>query len=1027
MRRGSIALTAAVAAALALAPGASAATVKAGAAAVDASWHVGASAGLYASDGTGAFGVHGTDPTVHSYRRAASYGIQSRLTARAIVVRGSNGKRVAIVKNDLYIPQDLLYRRTAQILEASGKSGIGRANLTMAVSHNHSSPYYSSTAWGAWTFQDVFDVRFYEYYAQQMAKAVERAAANLKPVRVGASVSYFDKTHRNSFGGQVADDGTPAGYFQSDTDHDMTVIRFDDISDPKRPKPLANLVNFAQHPESLEGNDLISADYLGPLERMVDRRTKAITIFTQSATGTAELERSSYHSVHERLEFNHKEYAQADYEGSLMARSIVDTWRDIERRTPGYPSRFVPFKSSFNVAMEDRWFPGPLSHPYPGVSSCRTDPGIGGNPRVPVVGLPDCVGTFQGPHALADLAGFPDPPTPESPPIDPGLSTDDFQRAGIPVPENYSAPSYGALQEDVSIHLQAMKLGDILITGCSCEQWSDQSRNIESRTNRRQNDQYLGYDWTERCTRRGDGKWNCPDPSSQGYLQKITRMLPPIDDHKIRRMRAQVRNDANGWNDPSYLPYAESEPVDTTKIKGNYTHQELPASQSYRLTVPIGMVNDYNGYIATYREYQRGDHYRKALTAWGPHSSDYMATRLVQMGGHLNGGPDLPSEPGEQKVPADLALNDQKARTLGTTGGALIRSYEAALPDDGGKTEATKQPRNITRFQATTFAWNGGSNFTDNPDVRVQRFVASKKKRRSAKKSGRARRAASGRWVPFADQSGEIPVTLKFPQGQEVASYLSGGQKWIWTAHFEAFASHFDTSVSQRATPGGIYRFAVRGKRRRGGKIRDYTLYSKKFTVTRWRGIEVQDIRVSKSGTVSYRVGPRHNFEVEKAEVREGDKTRELPAMKVEVGPVDYPDTYKSSVRFIDFERSAVRDPEDPANPAKVEWYCFTCTFRPWADAGNAVKGYVTVATPAGRVLRRVRAKERKGRWYAKRAACKGEVAFVRAGAVRDRFANVNGATSRRVEGRGSGCVKKAQRRSQTRRRTRFQAPRFTG
>ena len=51
------------------------------------------------------------------------------------------------------------------------------------------------------------------------------------------------------------------------------------------------------------------------------------------------------------------------------------------------------------------------------------------------------------------------------------------------------------------------------------------------------------------------------------------------------------------------------------------------------------MANDYNGYIATYREYQRGDHYRKALTAWGPHSSDYLASRLVAMGGHLNGGP----------------------------------------------------------------------------------------------------------------------------------------------------------------------------------------------------------------------------------------------------------------------------------------------------------------------------------------------------------------------------------------------------
>ena len=55
----------------------------------------------------------------------------------------------------------------------------------------------------------------------------------------------------------------------------MTVMRFDDVRDPQHPKPLANLVNFSLHPEFLEGNDLISADYLGPLQRMVDRATGA--------------------------------------------------------------------------------------------------------------------------------------------------------------------------------------------------------------------------------------------------------------------------------------------------------------------------------------------------------------------------------------------------------------------------------------------------------------------------------------------------------------------------------------------------------------------------------------------------------------------------------------------------------------------------------------------------------------------------------------------------------------------------------
>ena len=43
------------------------------------------------------------------------------------------------------------------------------------------------------------------------------------------------------------------------------------------------------------------------------------------------------------------------------------------------------------------------------------------------------------------------------------------------------------------------------------------------------------------------------------------------------------------------------------------------------MVVTISMANDYNGYIATYRDYMGRDHYRKALTGWGPHSSDYMA------------------------------------------------------------------------------------------------------------------------------------------------------------------------------------------------------------------------------------------------------------------------------------------------------------------------------------------------------------------------------------------------------------------
>jgi len=699
---------------------AAAGQLKAGAADVDASWHVGASAGQYASDGTPVDPANGNyDPYAHSTRRSPSYGIQSHLRVRALVIEGPGGNRTAIVKNDLYIPQDLVWRRASQLLEAKPGLRIGKQNLTMSITHDHSSPLYSSTSFGVWTFQDVFDVRFYNYYAQRMAEAVEKAVANLKPARVGASVTQFDKTHRHSFGPARADDGTPAGYPNENTDHDMTVVRFDDISDPDHPKPLANLVNFALHGEFLNGNDLISEDYLAPMEKMTDRATGALTVYTQGAVGTSEPERSSFHSIHERLEFTHTEYGQAEYAARLMSNAIVDTWRDIERGKDatgfaGDPERFVPFRSDFaanEVAEKDRWFPGPLAHPYPGVSNCKTDSALAGNPQLPVVGLPTCQGIKSGLDELG--LGVASDNVPD-PPVDPGLTTADFARVGVPVPTNYSAPGYTGLQEDIDVHLQAFRVGDILFTVCSCEQWYDQSRNIKTRTDLKADNEHLGYDWKKQCTPNDDGSyggaqgygtgtWSCPAPADPSEH---------LSDRVVQRMHGQVVNPANGWNDVENAATQDSEPDDPSQIKGNYTHddacqrtpslaapgksasdgwdkpcaageQSPSAERGYKLTVAISMSNDYNGYIATYREYQRGDHYRKALTAWGPHSSDYLASRLVNMGRGLNGGDEnklLPAEYGDGKIAADLAINDQRAQPLAAAARDTRRRTSSDFP-----------------------------------------------------------------------------------------------------------------------------------------------------------------------------------------------------------------------------------------------------------------------------------------------------------------------------------------------------------
>src|SRR5438309_10071747 len=161
-------------------------SVQAGAAIVDGSYHVGSSAGQYASTRDQGYGD--VDPHMQQVKNMASYGVQERENVRALVVKGGDGNLIALVSDDHYIPQDALWRRTAQILDQKTGGLINTKNLTMTVTHNHSSPSYSSLDWGVWTFQDAFDFRFFDYYANQNADAVYAAYKKLEPVRVSATV-----------------------------------------------------------------------------------------------------------------------------------------------------------------------------------------------------------------------------------------------------------------------------------------------------------------------------------------------------------------------------------------------------------------------------------------------------------------------------------------------------------------------------------------------------------------------------------------------------------------------------------------------------------------------------------------------------------------------------------------------------------------------------------------------------------------------------------------------------------------------
>jgi hypothetical protein len=885
-------------------PPAGEAKVRVGVGVTDMTPEVGYCAGQYCDYATDTLGglISGDfDPFLTHKLKHASYGVQSRLTARAIVVEGADGRRIALLKTDNYLAQDMLQRRVAQLLEG-GSSGIGHAQILHHATHNHSSAYSSTLAAGLFIFQDVFDARFFEHQARQMAAAIEQAAANLKPARMAA----MEIPHRIYKGNVVrlatANDGTPAGYPLEYGDRGLVVIRFDDLSDPAAPQPLAAWVNWGEHPESLDPHDLHSADFLAALERYVDRELGAPLVFSQGDVGSAENsgDRDEILADDGRIcgrwpgdadvaeaddcaggegtirDWNHKGYVQTERNVRFLADDILRAW-DLA----GTAQATVPFSADFTVDWRSAWVPGPLSHPLPMVSNCSTELTFGGDVGVPVLGLPDC--SRNGVPGDSPLTG---------------LTATIFatlKAEGVPVPDHYSAPSVGVVEENARIHLQAMRLGEILLASCACEAQADLILNLESRANDVVGDIYAGFDWAclipefrddpqyvEACAIQA--RYFDPDDPENNPAQIAGNNFAP---EAIARMRAQVHNDARGWDAPENALRANSEPVDIDAIWGNFTREEIQelGVPGYRLVVGVGHAGDYNGYTVSYREYMNRDHYRKALTAYGPHTADYMVTRLVRMGAAMQGGAELGAEPLDVLAAVDELRQQVQSRTVGAASAVAFDAWQAGMPNDAGEPEAVQQPADITRFAMAQFAWRGGSTAVDLPRVVVERETASEV------------------WVAHADQSGEVIVRVEFPDGVPgVLRTYTGMQEWIWTAGFEAYSAH---PARLGSTPPGRYRFCVEGRTRQSFATQGYAFCSEPFTVSVWDGIGIENLSVADN------------------------------AITFDVAPIVYPRTPGETAFPFIADNGSAR-------------ICDTCSFRPWAQTGAFERAVIEVVGSEG-------------------------------------------------------------------------------
>ena len=864
----------------------------AGAAVVDSTWHVGASAGQYSS--TAATDLADEwDPSVQHVKNASSYGVASRLTTRALVLQNPGGYPVALVKNDNYLAQDMLTRRAAQILAERG-SKVTYEHLLLSATHDHNSPYYSTPAAGVWLFQDVMDLRMFEYQARAIATAVQTAEQRLRPAKLGAVTVPLPVYHGNIAGSGIGEDGAPVGYPLAENDHGVSVVRVDGTDG----RPIGSYVNYSEHGESLDGYDLISGDWIAPFERYVDRATHAPVVFSQGGVGSAE---GPYEHAYPKGKvpltsdgvpaiWAHVGYAQAERGAHLFAATVIAAWKR------------VPMKADAKVAMLTHWLPGPVSHPYPSVSNCRTRQSVDGDPGVPVAGLPDC-------ERASDAFG-------QSLPAD-GLY-DALKGAGLPVPSNYDATSFGSVEENARIKLQAVRLGGVLLASCACEAQGDLIKALETRADKVQGNRWNGFDLGNQA--HVDGAWpgkhvracfpvkngvSCPDPRDRAGL---TRVVVPASAYAL--MHAEINNPSDGWDDPSYAAQAESEPTDPKQVKGNFTKRELSTACGYETPIGLGHTGDYNGYTVSYREYMSRDAYRKALTSYGPHTADYMVSRLLDLAGNLMCGAPLRTEPLDALVMADEARQASEAIALGRLSSYYLDTWAASLPASAGPVAAVQQPKSLQRFGAATFRWVGGDNFTDNPVVTVQRNVG-------------------GKWVSYADQTGEVQIVLDKPVDVVTGAVdnRTGKQKWTWTASFEAYDAFPRSTIAGGQVPSGSYRFAVVGK----ANAKPYSLVSQPFSVGRFTGL---------TGKVSH-AGNRVTF-----------------------APAAYPRTYRSPIAFVKDDHGSL--------------LCRTCTFRPWAS--KVVLASVTWTTSTGRHL--------KGASVVLRP---GETAWIAPGGLVDSYGETNG------------------------------------
>lgn len=220
-------------------------------------------------------------------RQATGY--NDRLWARGVVVDGADG-RVAIVSVDLVGYFNSEVQTIRSLVEPSAEIDY----VVVSSTHQHEGPD-TLGIWGPDQLTSGIDFGYLDFVNESVADCINEAAANMEPARIKFATTDGAGL---SLGIDPEDDGMGVADSRVLVDDDLLAPETEGrIIDPRLSimqvtkrrhpfEPLATLVNFASHPESLGSNNtLITSDFPHYAREQIEANGGGTAIWVSGAVG----------------------------------------------------------------------------------------------------------------------------------------------------------------------------------------------------------------------------------------------------------------------------------------------------------------------------------------------------------------------------------------------------------------------------------------------------------------------------------------------------------------------------------------------------------------------------------------------------------------------------------------------------------------------------------------------------------------------------------------------------------------------